>query len=267
MPPGDLLQGKFLGPAPEPGKVCGWVGWGGKACSTCESACLTSSSWSFGGCGLGDPLWETLFFSCGQEDTHFAPLWALRTVCWGKTVRVRGSQCCWSFHFSSVAQSCLTLCDPMDCSTPGFPVHHQLLEFIQTHVHWVGDAIQPSHPLSSPSPPTFNLSQHQGLFKWVSSLHQVTKILASASVLPMNIQDWFPLGWTSWIRYALSPSHWLSASSGSILVLVVTSLSAASYQDLFSEEDLILAICMHIYPGICISNPDTVEWKALASVK
>ena len=64
---------------------------------------------------------------------------------------------------SSVAQSCPTLCNPMDCSTPGLPVRHQLLEFTQTHVHWVGDAIQPSHPLSSPSPPAFNPSQHQGL--------------------------------------------------------------------------------------------------------
>ena len=79
--------------------------------------------------------------------------------------------------FSSVTQSCPTLCDPMDCSTPGFPVHHQLLEFTQTHFHWVGDAIQPSHPLSFPSPPALNLSQHQGLFKWVSSSHQVAKIL------------------------------------------------------------------------------------------
>ena len=68
-------------------------------------------------------------------------------------------------------------CDPMDCSMPGFPVHHQLLELAQTHVHWVGDAIQPSHPLSSPSPPAFNLSQHQGFFHWVSSLHHVTKVL------------------------------------------------------------------------------------------
>ena len=80
-------------------------------------------------------------------------------------------------QFSSVAQLCLILCDPMDCSTPGLPVHHQLLEFTQTHVHWVGDAIQPSHPLLSPSPPTFNLSQHQSLFKWVSSFHQVAKVL------------------------------------------------------------------------------------------
>ena len=65
----------------------------------------------------------------------------------------------------------------MDCSMPGCPVHHQLLEFTQTHVHWVGDAIQPTHPLLSPSPPTFNLSQHQGLFKWVGSSHQVAKVL------------------------------------------------------------------------------------------
>ena len=72
-------------------------------------------------------------------------------------------------QFSSVDQSCPTLCDPMDCSMPGIPVHHQLLKFTQTHVHWVGDAIQRSHPLSSPSPPAFNPSQHQSLFKWVSS--------------------------------------------------------------------------------------------------
>ena len=65
----------------------------------------------------------------------------------------------------------------MDCNTPGFPVHHQLAELAQTHVHWVGDAIQPSHPLSSPSPPDFNLFQHQGLLQWVSSLHQVAKVL------------------------------------------------------------------------------------------
>ena len=103
-------------------------------------------------------------------------------------------------QFSPVTQSCPTLCDPMDCSTPGFPVHHQLRELVQTHVHRVGDAIQPSHPLSSPSLPDFNHSQHQGLFKWVSSSHQVAQSIgASASVLPMNIQDWLPLGWTGWI--------------------------------------------------------------------
>ena len=78
---------------------------------------------------------------------------------------------------SSVAQSCPALCNPMDCSMRGLPVHHQLPEFTQTHVHWVSDAIKPSHPLLSPSSPTFNLSQHQGLFKWVPSSHQVAKVL------------------------------------------------------------------------------------------
>ena len=82
-----------------------------------------------------------------------------------------------SVQFSSVTQLCLTLCDPMDCSMPGLPVHHQLPEFTQSHVHWVSDAIQLSHPLFSPSPPALNLSQHQGFFKWVSSLHQVAKVL------------------------------------------------------------------------------------------
>ena len=86
-----------------------------------------------------------------------------------------------SVQFSSVAQSCLTLWDPMACSTPGFPVHHQLPELTQTHIHQVGDAIQPSHPLSSPSPPAYNPSQHQGLFKWNSSSHQLAKKLSSES--------------------------------------------------------------------------------------
>ena len=96
-------------------------------------------------------------------------------------IAVKGNQ------FSSVAQSCLNLCDPMDCNMPGFPVHHQLLELAQTHVHQVSDAIQPSHPLSSPSPPAFNRSQHQGLFQWVHSSHQVAKVLQfSFSISPSN---------------------------------------------------------------------------------
>ena len=105
------------------------------------------------------------------------------------------------FQVSSVALSCPSLCNPADCSTPGFPVHHQLLELTQlTSIE--SSAIQPSHPLSSPSPPTFNLSQHQGLFIWVSSSHLVAKVLgvsASTSVLPKNTQDWSPLGLTGWI--------------------------------------------------------------------
>ena len=80
-------------------------------------------------------------------------------------------------QFSSVTQSCLTLCDPMNGSIPGLPGHHQLLASTQTHVRWVSDTIQPSHPLSSPLPPALSLSQHQGLFKWVSSSHQVAKVL------------------------------------------------------------------------------------------
>ena len=84
---------------------------------------------------------------------------------------------CPSVQFSSVAQSCLTLCDPMNHSMPGRPVHHKLPEFTQTHVHQVGDATQPSHPLSSPSPPAPNPSQHQGLFQWVNSSHDVAKVL------------------------------------------------------------------------------------------
>ena len=80
-------------------------------------------------------------------------------------------------QFSSVAQSCPTLYNPMNCSMPGLPVHHQLPEFTQTHVHWVGDAIQPSHPLSFPSPPAPNPCQHQSLFQWVNSLHEVAKVL------------------------------------------------------------------------------------------
>ena len=103
-------------------------------------------------------------------------------------------------QFSSVAQLCPTLCNPMDYSTPDFPVHHQHLELAHTHVHWISDAIQPSHPLLSLSPPAFNLSQHQGLFEWVSSSHQVPKVL-SFSINPSNEysglisfrNDWFDL--------------------------------------------------------------------------
>ena len=91
--------------------------------------------------------------------------------------RFRRQKLQFSHQIRSVAQSCPTLCDPMNRSTPGLPVHHQLPKFIQTHVHQVSDAIQPSHPLSSPSLPAFNLSQHQGLFQGVSSSYQVGKVL------------------------------------------------------------------------------------------
>ena len=104
-------------------------------------------------------------------------------------------------QFSSVAQSCLTLCDPMNYSTPGLPVHHQLPEFTQTHVHRVGDAIQPSHPLLSPSPLAFSFpaSGSFQMSQFFTSGGQRIGASASASVLLMNIRDWFPLGWNGWI--------------------------------------------------------------------
>ena len=105
------------------------------------------------------------------------------------------------FQFSSVAQSCPTLCDPMNDSTPGLPVHHQLPEFTQTRVHQVGDIIQPSHPLSSPSlptpiPPSIRVFPMSQLFAWGG---QSTGVSALASFLPKNTQDWSPLEWTGWI--------------------------------------------------------------------
>ena len=95
----------------------------------------------------------------------------------GKKMRLIHTYIQWNTQFCSVAQSCPTLSDPMNRSTPGLPVHHQLPEFTQTHVHRVGDAIQPSHPLSSPSPPSLNPSQHQSFFQWVNSSHEVAKVL------------------------------------------------------------------------------------------
>ena len=133
-----------------------------------------------------------------------------RDMCWclgepwfaGETWQLQVAYAMGYVQFSSVAQSCLTLCNPMYCSMPGFSVLHQLLKPAQTHVHQVGDATQPSHPLSSPSSFSYNLSQHQGLSKmsqFFTSGGQSIGVSASASVLPMNIQDWFPLGWTGWI--------------------------------------------------------------------
>ena len=106
-----------------------------------------------------------------------------------------------SVQFCSVAQSCPTLCDPMNCSTPGLPVYYQLPEFTQTHVHRVGDAIQASHPLSSPSPPAPSPSQHQGLFQWVNSSHEAAKVLEFQLQHQSfrEYQDWSPWGWTGWI--------------------------------------------------------------------
>ena len=139
---------------------------------------------------LGNPMdrgaWWSTVYRVAQSQTLLKRLNSTATCSRGLT-----PSCC------SVAQLRPALCNPMDCSTPGFLVPHHLPELAQTHVHWVGDTIRPSHPLSSPSPPAVNLSQHWGLFQWVSCSHQVADgIEASASVLPMNIQGWFPLALT-----------------------------------------------------------------------
>ena len=114
----------------------------------------------------------TSIMSTGSWDWRTFRLYVKRTVC----IRNYSFQTFSSVQFSSVTQSCPTLCDPMNCSTPALPVHHQLPEFTQTHVHWVSDSIQPSHPMSSPFPPARNPSQHQSLFQWVNSSHEVAKV-------------------------------------------------------------------------------------------
>ena len=129
-------------------------------------------------------------------------------------------------QFSSVTQSCPTLCNPMDCSMPGLPVHHQLMEFTQTHIHWVGDAIQPSHPLLSPSLPAFNLSQHQGLFQWGSSLHQVAKVLSfSFSISPSNEHSGlisFKMDWLDLLAVQGTLKSLLQYSSSKTSILLST---------------------------------------------
>ena len=135
------------------------------------------------------------------ESSKFILLFKNCLIYFGSLAFINFCKVRWDFEsqwVSSVTQSCLALCDPMDCSMPGFPVHHQLLEPIQTHARCINDAIQPSHPLLSPSPAS-NLSQHQGLFQWIGSSHQVAKVLEfqlQHQSFPMNIQGWFPLGLT-----------------------------------------------------------------------
>ena len=115
----------------------------------------------------------------------------------------------------SVSQSCPTLCDPMDCSTPGLPVHHQLLEFIETYVDWVGDAIQPSHPLLTPSPPALIFPSIK-----VFSNESILRIrwpkywsFSFNIVHPMNIHDWFPFGWTGWISFHSKGLSWVFSNT------------------------------------------------------
>ena len=137
-----------------------------------------------------------IYYACVHSQCYFS-CWSSSLLCWLRLFLLSlGLYGCFVFvfvlmktkfirlyffpanclQFSSVTQLCPTLCDPMDYSMPGFPVHHQLPELTQTHIHRISDAIQLSHPLSSPSPHALNLSQHQGLFQWVSSSHQVAKV-------------------------------------------------------------------------------------------
>ena len=166
------------------GLIAGWGRSSGKGNGNPHQYSWLENSMDRGACQLQ---------SRGSQRLRF--IWSLYLV-WGINIILSPPP---NVHplisVSSTAQLYPTLFDPMDCSTPGLHVHHQFPELIQTHVHWVSDATQPSHPLSSPSLPTFNLSQHQGLFKWVSS-GQSIGVSASISILPVNIQDWFPLGWT-----------------------------------------------------------------------
>ena len=138
-----------------------------------------------------------------MNKTQFLPLWKLLFT--GKekwkhiTQILRNFDSYYSVQFCLVAQSCPTLCDPMNCSTAG--LHHQLLESTQTHVHWVSDAIQPSHPLSSPLllPSILPASESFPMRQFFASGGQSIGVSALASVFPMNTQEWFPLGWTGWI--------------------------------------------------------------------
>ena len=131
---------------------------------------FTSSGQSIGASASVPPMNIQGWFPLGLTDLNSLKYKGLSRI-FSSTIRFS------SVQFISVAQWCPTLCDPMDCSTPGLHVGHQLSELTQTHAHWVSYAIQTSYPLSSPSPPAFNLSQHQGLFQWVSSSHQVATVL------------------------------------------------------------------------------------------
>ena len=147
-----------------------------------------------------------------------------------------------SVQFSSVSQSCPTLRDPMNSSTPGLPVHHQLPEFTQTHVHWVCDAIQPSHPLLSSSPPAHNPSQHQNLFQWVNSSHQVAKVL----VFQLQHQS---LQWM--ISFGMDWSDLLAAQETLKSLLQHHSSKASSLQH-------------SAFFTVQLSHPYMTAWKAIA---
>ena len=139
---------------------------------------------------------------CPLQRTIFAPRNQRKSI---RKIQRKDCCCC-----CSVNKLCLTLCNPLNCSIPGFPVLHHLPEFAQTHVHWVSDAIQTSHPLVPPSPLAFNFSQHHGLFQWVSSSHQGTKILEKGMASHFSILIfWEPHGWTYWKKKKKLIQSWL----------------------------------------------------------
>ena len=153
----------------------------------------------FSGEGNGNPLQ----YSC-LENPMDGGAWQATVHGVAKSWTWRSNFTLFLFFGSVQWLSCIWLCDPMDCSTPGFPVHHHLPELAQTHVHWVSDAIQPSHPLPSPSPPALYLSQHHGLFpvSWLfASGGQSTGVSASASALPMKIQDIWDILHKIFVKY------------------------------------------------------------------
>ena len=145
----------------------------------------------------------------------------------------------------------------MDCSTPGLPVHHQLPEFTQTHVRWVGDAIQPSHALSSPSPPTFNLFSVSGsiqMSQFFASGGQSIGVSASASVLPMNIQDWFPLGWNGWISLlSKGPSSLLQHHSSKASILWRSAFFIVQLSHPYMTTEKTIALTRRTFVGKVVS--------------
>ena len=162
------------------------------------------------------------------------------------------------FQFSSVTQSCLTLCNPMNRSMPGLPVHHQLPESTQTHVHSVGDAIQPSQPLLSPSPPAPNPSQHQGLFQWVNSSHEVANYLIElSSVQSLNHVWLFVTPWTAACQASLSISNFQS------LLKLISIKSVMPSNHLLLCPPLLLP---SIFPSIRVFSKESVfciRWPSI----
>ena len=174
---------------------------------------------------------STASISCYTLRRNIAGLWKTKFI-WKHGLQYKNpckeKEKILAVQFSSVTQSCPTLCDPMNCSIPGLPVHHQLPEFTQTHVHWVGDTIQPSHPLLSPSPPTFNLSQHQGLFQSVSSsqMYAFHKLMISGKpelVKAINI------------TFPTALAHFQSSCQNLVILSISQTFSSLLYFLLYSK--------------------------------